>query len=178
MSGDWGADLEALVEDAVEEAGSARVAEALAALAARLQESPGSVRPLRPPVPVLGVVASGTGWVGVLLTPAGRGTVHVSSRIASLVEQVRQSVELGLIGYDSGAATPDLTADLEHWLRLGPGIAAVPASAAPGLARRDALARAGLTAPGWFAGSGFTEAELLAACAVACAVATGRAEDH
>lgn len=178
MSADWAADLAALVEDAVDVAGTERVAEALAALAARLQDSPDAVRPLRPRVTVLGIVASPTGWVGVLLTPAGRCTVHLSSRIASLIEQVRESVDIGLIGYDDAAATPELAADLEHWLRQGPGIEAVRTPVDPVLARSEALAAAGLRTPGWFAGSGFTEDDLLAACAVVCAIATRGARDY
>ncbi|UUZ60092.1 NUDIX hydrolase [Nocardioides sp. B-3] len=101
--------------------------------------------PLRPDVPVFGVTSCAAGWVGVLLGPEGRPTVHVAASIADPVELVRESSDPELVQVHEGKP----------------------------LSRDDLLAQ-GLTAPARFAGAGFTEDELLDACAAVCAAAALR----
>ncbi len=98
--------------------------------------------PLRPDVPVLGVTSCAAGWVGVLLGPEGRPSVHVAPSLADLVELVRESSDPELVQVHEGKP-------------LG----------------RDDLHAQGLAVPAWFAGAGFTEDELLDACAAVCAAA-------
>lgn len=104
---------------------------------------PHAPEPLRPEAPVLGVVACAAGRVGVLLGPDGRATVHVARTVPELVDLVRESSPVALV-----VEGP-----------LGEGPAGPPPS-------REELAAEGITAPAWFRGSGFTEGELLGACAV------------
>lgn len=101
-------------------------------------------KPLRPEWPVLGVAACAAGSVGVLLGPEGRPTVHVAASVADLVALVQEATDPAMIV----EAPPDA-----------------------GSMTRDDLLAHGLTAPAWFAGAGFTEAELLDACAAVCAAA-------
>lgn len=64
--------------------------------------------PLEVTVPVLGVDACKAGWVGVVLEPgAPRPRVAVASRIGELVETVRRSVEVQVVGIDIPIGLPD-----------------------------------------------------------------------
>jgi predicted RNase H-like nuclease len=63
--------------------------------------------PLRPPVVVLGVDGCKGGWVGVLVRPNGRTTLHTSTSIASLVEHIRQQEALGVVAIDMPIGLPD-----------------------------------------------------------------------
>lgn len=62
---------------------------------------------LRPERPVLGVDACSAGWVGVLLGPEGRPTVHVAATIADLVAMVRETVEPAVVAIDIPIGLPD-----------------------------------------------------------------------
>lgn len=100
---------------------------------------------LRPEAPVLGVTSCAAGWLGVLLGPEGRPSVHVAATLANLVELVRETSD------------PELV----HVFEEEP----------TGSTSREALLAQGLIAPAWFAGAGFTEGELLEACAAVCSAA-------
>jgi predicted RNase H-like nuclease/ADP-ribose pyrophosphatase YjhB (NUDIX family) len=65
------------------------------------------VEPLRPPRPVLGVDACATGWVGVLLGPEGRPTVHVARTIAELLDLVRATDRPAVVAVDIPIGLPD-----------------------------------------------------------------------
>lgn len=71
---------------------------------APLPEGPPQLRPDRP---VLGVDACATGWVGVLLGPEGRPTVHVAATIGALVALVRETVEPSVVAIDIPIGLPD-----------------------------------------------------------------------
>ena len=62
---------------------------------------------LRPDRPVLGVDACPTGWVGVLLGPDGRATVHVAGSISALVTLVRQTAQPAVVAIDIPIGLPD-----------------------------------------------------------------------
>lgn len=117
-----------------------------------------SPRQLRPDGPSLGVAACANGWVGVLLGPEGRPTVHVAATVPELVALVRETVEPWVVEVHE--------ADPTHRLAHEQSVQA----------RREALLDHGLAAPPWFRGAGFTEDALLDACAaVVEAVRRGRA---
>ncbi len=103
-----------------------------------------SPQPLRPELPVLGVAACEAGWVGVLFGPEGRPTVHVATTVPDLVELVRETADPAVIEDAAQADSPR---------------------------SREALLAHGFTAPAWFRGAGFSEGELLDACAAAYAAA-------
>ena len=64
--------------------------------------------PLEVTVPVLGVDACKAGWVGAILEPgAPRPRVAVASTIAGLVESVRQSLGIQVVGIDIPIGLPD-----------------------------------------------------------------------
>ena len=63
--------------------------------------------PLRPDRPVLGVDACGAGWVGVLLGPQGRPTVHVAGSITELVTLVRETADPAVVAIDIPIGLPD-----------------------------------------------------------------------
>lgn len=63
--------------------------------------------PLSPERPVLGVDACPAGWVGVLLGPDGRPTVHVAASIAELVALVRERAEPAVVAIDIPIGLPD-----------------------------------------------------------------------
>ncbi|GAA4721018.1 hypothetical protein GCM10025782_18260 [Pedococcus ginsenosidimutans] len=66
--------------------------------------------PLEVTVPVLGVDACKAGWVGAILEPgAPRPRVAVASTIAGLVESVRQSLGIQVVGIDIPIGLPDDT---------------------------------------------------------------------
>ncbi len=69
--------------------------------------APDIVEALCPDRPVLGVDACRTGWVGVLLGPDGRATVHVAATIADLMELVRETVEPAVVAIDIPIGLPD-----------------------------------------------------------------------
>lgn len=93
------------------EAMARRVADALSdEREARFVTDPGAepVREvLRPERPVLGVDACPAGWVGVLLTPDGRPTVHVAGSITELVALVRERAEPAVVAIDIPIGLPD-----------------------------------------------------------------------
>lgn len=137
----WDAELAAAVRAGVENSGTSAVRQALEAQLATLADAEST--PLRPEVPVLGLAATGSGWVGVLLHENGRATVHASASAGSLLEQVRENVDVTVIV----EAEPEPSAELD----------------------RDALRTAGFPVPAWYAGSGFAEVDLLRACAAVLA---------
>ena len=63
--------------------------------------------PLRPGRPVLGVDACPSGWVGVLVQPDGRLTVHSAASIAALVSLVRETAEPAVVAIDIPIGLPD-----------------------------------------------------------------------
>jgi predicted RNase H-like nuclease/ADP-ribose pyrophosphatase YjhB (NUDIX family) len=62
---------------------------------------------LRPERPVLGVDACPAGWVGVLVAPSGRATVHVAGSITDLVALVRQTADPAVVAIDIPIGLPD-----------------------------------------------------------------------
>ncbi len=246
-SEDWRHQLRELLGRGVAASGAEEVIEFLTAELVALGESGAATPVLHPSAPVLGVDACVAGWVGVLISPDGRLTVHVSTGIDTLVQHVRESADPVVVAIDIPIGLPDaggreadvlarkalpgksssvfstLTrsayqaetyadgreANLEAtdgassasaqawalgpkilqvdaWVRSGPGTTVIEvhpelcfarifggpvlvAKKTPeGVAlRREALARAGISAPAWFSGSGFAEDDLLDACAAA-----------
>ncbi|RNL61136.1 hypothetical protein EFK50_17340 [Nocardioides marmoriginsengisoli] len=139
MSNDWRTDLADAVARGLAQDGPDAVGESLRSAVDALADHPDAeVAPWCPPVPILGVVACASGSLGVLLRTDGRVTVHLAAGEGALHEQVRSAVEDGVL-VAAGAPPED-----------------VPT--------RDLLRRAGITAPAWFSGSGFTEDDLLRAC--------------
>lgn len=67
-------------------------------------EAPASMRPQRP---VLGVDACSSGWVGVMLGPEGRPTVHVAESIGDLVALVRETADPAVVAIDIPIGLPD-----------------------------------------------------------------------
>lgn len=213
-------------------------------------EVPEAPTVLQPERPVLGVDACPAGWVGVLLGPDGRPTVHVAPSITGLLELVRETAAPVVVAIDIPIGLPDeggrladaearrqlvgkgssifttLTRaayeaptyelaraaniaatggtsasaqayalgpkilEVDAWLRSGPGVEVIEVhpelsfarmAGSPILARkkdeegvaarREALQRSGLTAPGFFRGSGFAQDDLLDACAAAWSAA-------
>ena len=66
--------------------------------------------PLEVTVPVLGVDACKAGWVGAILEPgAPRPRIAVASTIRGLVESVRQSLGIQVVGVDIPIGLPDHT---------------------------------------------------------------------
>jgi hypothetical protein len=141
MTDDWRADLADAVASGLRAEGLDVVRSALAAEAEALRVHPDApVESLCPDVALLGVSPCDSGHLGVLLQPDGRLSLHVARSRTLLLDQVRETVE------------PKVVTD-------------VPDSSGTTAERREALRLAGLTVPGWFSGSGFTESELLDACA-------------
>lgn len=105
---DWRRDLHALVERGITDHGGGAVLDALTSEAGALSLGL-SVTPvtLHSEVPVLGVDACVAGWVGVLLGPDGRPTVHVGSTIDTLVGQVRESADVAVVAIDIPIGLPD-----------------------------------------------------------------------
>lgn len=62
---------------------------------------------LCPDRPVLGVDACPAGWVGVLIGPEGRPTVHVAASISALVALVRENAEPAVVAIDIPIGLPD-----------------------------------------------------------------------
>lgn len=106
---------------------------------------PAPIEVLTPDHPVLGVAPCEAGWVGVVLDTDLRASVYVAGTMAELVELVGETIQ----GAQLSEVRHDLPVDAE--------------------ARRRALVSHGIVAPPWFRGAGFTEDDLLEACAAASA---------
>lgn len=107
-SSDWRDALAQAVEHGLAAAGPTEVGDALAAHLGELATHPDApIEPLRPDHPVLGVDACPSGWVGVLLGPEGRATVHVASSIKGLIEQVRETASPVVVAVDIPIGLPD-----------------------------------------------------------------------
>lgn len=172
MSEDWRADLAAAVARGLDQEGWDAVVDALGEQADQLAVHPDApVEPLMPDFPVLALIACEAGHLGVLLETDGRLSVHLGRTSAVVVDQVRESSDPGLL-----VLTGEVEAEAPSWTDVATEVVA-PYDGADGLEqRREFLRLAGLDAPAWFSGSGFTEADLLDACgAVVVALArTGR----
>ncbi len=242
---DWQHDLHALVRRGRKEYGDDTAQLALQAELGSMLPVSDTVESLCPDRPVLGVDACRTGWVGVLLGPEGRATVHVAGTISDLLALVGETAEPVVVAIDIPIGLPDRGArladaearrqlvgkgssvfttltrsayeastyeqaraanlaatdgdrsasaqayalrakilDVDAWLRSGPRVEVIEVhpelsfarmAGSPLLpnktteegsrARRETLLACGLTAPGWFRGSGFGEDDLLDACA-------------
>jgi predicted RNase H-like nuclease len=104
----WRDQLHALVTQGLTDHGPADVSAALVAESARAAATDASVpTPISVPVPVLGVDACPSGWVGVLLTPDVRPSVLVSGTVASLVALAQESAELVVVAIDIPIGLPD-----------------------------------------------------------------------
>ncbi|WP_307835777.1 DUF429 domain-containing protein [Phycicoccus sonneratiae] len=70
----------------------------------------GAATPVEVTVPVLGVDGCKAGWVGALLEPgAPRPRVVVAATVAELVEAVRESADVRVVGIDIPIGLPDST---------------------------------------------------------------------
>lgn len=103
----WRTELAGVVERARAAAGDDGVRRALEELLEGLAVDSGEVVPLAPPVAVLGVDGCKAGWVGVLVRPDATTTLHVAATIVGLVEQIRETTELGVVGIDIPIGLPD-----------------------------------------------------------------------
>lgn len=169
MSDDWRADLADAIERGLAENGWDAVADVLGDLGSELASHPDApIEPLSPQAPVLALVACEAGALGVLVNVDGHVSVHQGRSAAVVVAHVQESVEPGLLVF-----TGEAPADPTDWSAFTTEVVASYTGDATLEERREALRLAGLTAPGWFSGSGFTEAELLDACG-AVVVAVGR----
>jgi predicted RNase H-like nuclease len=101
---DWRSRLAALLAEAVEADGAEQVRTTLDEAIERLNGTP---RGLAVEVPVLGVDACRTGWVGVLLTPDRPAAVLAGATIAALVELARESADLAVVAIDIPIGLPD-----------------------------------------------------------------------
>lgn len=158
---DWQTELEELVERGRTSDGTEAVLEVLREMIARLVADAPASSPLMPSVAVLGLGACDAGWVGVLVRPSGRTSLHVGASLVGLVEQVRDQETLGVVGLRPGGRAAEVAA----WLRTQPTVEVVEVEGVD--ARPEALAAAGLVVPAMYSGMGFTEGELLSACAAA-----------
>jgi predicted RNase H-like nuclease len=104
---DWSAALRTLLAAAVEEHGHAAVAAETARVLDALAGGASAAVPVEVPCPVLGVDACAGGWVGVLLRPGGAVSVHLGATIATLVGQVRDTVDLRVMALDIPIGLPD-----------------------------------------------------------------------
>jgi len=106
-SQDWRHELRELLGRGVEASGAGEVIEVLTAELVALGESETATPVLHPSAPVLGVDACIAGWVGVLVSPDGRLTVHVSAGIDTLVQHVRESADPAVVAIDIPIGLPD-----------------------------------------------------------------------
>lgn len=159
----WRDELTELIARGVQAHGIDVVREALGGESESLPPEPEPPEPLRAVAPVLGLSACVPGWVGVLLVPGRRPAVQVAASLTAAVEHARGEVSLELVAI---GRDPDdqRAAAVRAWLGSGPGVEVIEVRS---VASRRAMSDAGLILPGWFRGSGFTEAELEAACAAA-----------
>ncbi|MFL6022049.1 MAG: DUF429 domain-containing protein [Marmoricola sp.] len=105
---DWGRDLRDLITRGQTYHGTAEVLAILQHEIASMTlglDAPPPV--LQASQPVLGVDACVAGWVGVLLGPDGRLTVHVASSITALVGQVREGADVAVVAIDIPIGLPD-----------------------------------------------------------------------
>lgn len=107
MTDDWRHELRELVGRAVASSSPGEVIELLAAEIESLGETGLATPVLHPAAPVLGIDACVAGWVGVLLSPDGRVTVHVSAAIDTLVQHVRESADPAVVAIDIPIGLPD-----------------------------------------------------------------------
>lgn len=104
---DWREELENVVRMGRATAGDATVRQALETVLAGLVADPDPASPLTPPIAVLGVDGCRGGWVGVLMKPDGRTTLHVGKTIVGIVEHIREQDELGVVAIDIPIGLPD-----------------------------------------------------------------------
>lgn len=169
MTSDWRADLADAVARGMAEDGWDAVVDVLGEQAEQLAVHPDApIEPLTPEAPVLALVPCESGYLGVLVNVDGRVSVHQGRTAAVLVAHVQESVEPGALVFSGEGAD-----DLSDWSAFATETVEPYAGPASLEERREFLRLAGLTAPGWFSGSGFSEAELLDACG-AVVVAVGR----
>jgi predicted RNase H-like nuclease len=105
---DWGRDLRELIARGQTNHGAAEVLAVLQREVASMtlgMEAPPTT--LTSAHPVLGVDACVAGWVGVLLGPDGRLTVHVAGSIQALVSQVREGADVAVVAIDIPIGLPD-----------------------------------------------------------------------
>lgn len=103
MTDEWRALLERAVADGIAAEGADPVRAALDDQMQRLT----TPAQLRVDVPVLGVDACRSGWVGVLLTPSRPPAVLAGATIAALVEVARETSELAVVAIDIPIGLPD-----------------------------------------------------------------------
>jgi predicted RNase H-like nuclease len=105
---DWGRDLRELIARGRGAHGNAEVLGVLqrevASLTLGTDAPPALLNASRP---VLGVDACLTGWVGVLLGPDARPTVHVAGSVEALVAQVREGADVAVVAIDMPIGLPD-----------------------------------------------------------------------
>ena len=160
---EWRLELDDLIARGREMYGDDEVRDALTDVLEGLGSD--SMGQLRPPVAVLGVRSCAAGWVGVLVRPSGHTTLHLGATLAVLVEQVREQESLGAVGLADATGQSEAI----EWLQTRPTVDVVEVSGSEGdaAARRAALASKGVTVPPFYAGMGFAEEDLLAACEAA-----------
>lgn len=161
----WRSELDEVVRAGCESYGTEAVLGVLGEIAAELAAGSPAVAVLMPSVAVLGLSACDAGWVGVLVRPSGQTSLHVGGSLVGLVEQVRDQETLGGVGVQSGGRAAEVAA----WLLTRPTVGVVEVEDAD--ARAEALVAAGLAVPTMYSGMGFTEGELLVACAAVVEVA-------
>ncbi|MEO5743701.1 MAG: hypothetical protein ABIQ53_03795 [Terracoccus sp.] len=169
MTSDWRADLGAAVARGMAEEGWDAVVDALGEQAEQLAVHPDApIEPLTPDAPVLALIGCESGRLGVLVGADGRVSVHLGRATAAVLDQVRENTEPALLVFtgDIGAEAAGRSDVATETVDPYEGSASLEE-------RRESLRLAGLEAPGWFSGSGFTESELLDACG-AVVVAVGR----
>ncbi|MCX6398107.1 MAG: hypothetical protein NTV23_16580 [Propionibacteriales bacterium] len=168
MSEDWRADLADAVARGLTTEGWDAVVDVLGALGDDLAAHPDApIEPLAPAAPVLGLVPCEAGCLGVLLNVDGHVTVYLGRSARVVVAQVQETTDPGLLvltGEDD---------ESHDWSGFATESVAPYDGAATTEERRELLRQTGFSAPAWFSGSGFTEAELLDACG-AVVVALGR----
>jgi hypothetical protein len=181
---DWQGELRALIDRAVAADGQDAVAAALRDHTQRLSGGAG-ISPIVVAVPVLGAVATATGWVGVLLAPERPPAVLAAGTLGALVELARGSAELAIAAIGASSELPDrervgqveALSTVVEVIEVDPVASFTKIAADPlrtdresteGVAERRALlASTGLRPPAWFRGSDFREQDLLDACAAA-----------
>jgi predicted RNase H-like nuclease len=103
---DWRTRLAHLLDAAAEQHGHEAVRATLAGHLERLQPASAPAPPVVE-VPVLGVDASRSGWVGVILAPARPPAVLAGTTIAALVELARETTDLAVVAIDIPIGLPD-----------------------------------------------------------------------
>jgi predicted RNase H-like nuclease len=106
MTDDWRRRLQQAVAEAVEAGGADPVLAVLHDEVDRLAVNPGAAV-LEIDVPVLGVDACPTGWVGVLLSPHRPPAALAGATIGALVELARENAEVAVVAIDIPIGLPD-----------------------------------------------------------------------